>query len=105
MILLKIAFRNMREHRAKTLIVGALVTLGAFVLVAGNSFMDSVKAGQRRTFSENFTGDLIVRAQLRRGVLPDHEPEPERGADAGRLLPTSRRSSPAGKAWRRPCPL
>ena len=63
MILFKIAFRNMREHRAKTLIVGALVTLGAFVLVAGNSFMDSVRAGQRRTFSENFTGDLIVRAR------------------------------------------
>lgn len=62
MIVLKIAFRNMREHRSKTLIVGVLVTLGAFVLVAGNSFMDSVRAGQRRTFSENFTGDLIVRA-------------------------------------------
>ena len=60
MIVLKIAFRNMREHKTKTLIVGVLITLGAFIMVAGNSFMDSVTAGMKSSFSANYTGDVIV---------------------------------------------
>ncbi len=81
MILLRLAFRNMREHRAKTLIVGILVTLGAFTLTAGNSFLDSIRAGQRRTFVESFTGDLIVRAESDEAysltVSPARAPAPE----------------------------
>ncbi len=81
MILLKIAFRNMWEHRAKTLIVGMLVALGAFTLTAGNSFLDSIRSGQRRTFVESFTGDLIVRAESDEAysltVSPDRAPAPE----------------------------
>ncbi|HRY79470.1 MAG TPA: ABC transporter permease [Spirochaetia bacterium] len=81
MILLRLAFRNMREHRAKTLIVGVLVTLGAFTLTAGNSFLDSLRAGQRRTFVESFTGDLIVRAESDEAysltVSPARSPAPE----------------------------
>ncbi len=81
MILLRLAFRNMREHRAKTLIVGILVTLGAFTLTAGNSFLDSLRAGQRRTFVESFTGDLIVRAESDEAysltVSPARSPAPE----------------------------
>ncbi|MCK7471997.1 MAG: hypothetical protein MZU95_15540 [Desulfomicrobium escambiense] len=61
-ILLKIAFLNMWEHRAKTLIVGMLVALGAFTLTAEIPSCDSIRSGQRRTFVESFTGDLIVRA-------------------------------------------
>lgn len=60
MILLKIAYRNMYEHKSKTLIVGILIALGAFVLVAGNSFMDSITAGLKLTYRENYTGDLII---------------------------------------------
>ena len=60
MILFKIAFRNMREHTSKTLIVGILIALGSFILVTGNSFMDSVTSGLKLTYSENYTGDLII---------------------------------------------
>ena len=60
MIILKIAFRNLWEHKAKTLIVGLLIALGAFLLVAGNSLLESIDAGMHRSFSANYTGDLVL---------------------------------------------
>ncbi|MGD9940291.1 MAG: ABC transporter permease [Clostridia bacterium] len=60
MIVLTIAFRNLREHKAKTAIVGLLVAFAITLLVAGNSFMDSVTNGMRASYAENYTGDLIV---------------------------------------------
>ncbi len=61
MILLKIAWRNLREHKTKTLIIGSLIALGIAFLVIGNSVMASVTQGLRASFVENFTGDVIVR--------------------------------------------
>lgn len=61
MILLKIAFRNLREHRTKTLIIGTLIALGITFLVVGSSVMETITKGMRDTYSENFTGDLILR--------------------------------------------
>ena len=45
-----IAFRNLREHRVKSVIVGTITLIGTFVLVVGNSLMDSAAAGVRRSF-------------------------------------------------------
>ena len=56
----RIAFRNLQEHRAKSLIVGTIILIGTFVLVVGNSLMDSAAAGIRRSFIDNFTGDLVL---------------------------------------------
>ena len=56
----RIAIRNLREHRATTLIVGTIILIGAFVLVVGNSLMDSAAAGIRRSFIDNFTGHLVL---------------------------------------------
>lgn len=56
----RIAIRNLREHRAKSLIVGTIILIGTFVLVVGNSLMDSAAAGIRRSFIDNFTGHLVL---------------------------------------------
>ena len=56
----RIAFRNLQEHRAKSLIVGTIILIGTFVLVVGYSLMDSAAAGIRRSFIENFTGHLVL---------------------------------------------
>ncbi len=63
MIILKIAFRNLWEHKAKTLIVGILIALGAFLLVAGNSLLASIDAGMHQSFSANYTGDLVLHGE------------------------------------------
>ncbi len=60
MIVLKIALRNLVEHKAKTAIIGFLIAFAIAFLVVGNSVMDGVKAGMRESYAANFTGDLIV---------------------------------------------
>jgi putative ABC transport system permease protein len=59
-VLVRIAFRNMREHKAKSAIIGVLVALGVVVIVLGNSLMDAAAAGVRKTFIDSFTGDLMI---------------------------------------------
>jgi len=59
-IVWRIAIRNLQEHRAKSLIVGIIILIGTFVLVVGNSLMDSAAAGIRRSFIDNFTGHLVL---------------------------------------------
>ena len=56
----RIALRNLQEHRAKSLIIGTIILIGTFVLVVGNSLMDSAAAGIRRSFIDNFTGHLVL---------------------------------------------
>jgi ABC-type lipoprotein release transport system permease subunit len=59
-VLIKIAFRNLRQHMTKTLIVGVLITLGIAILVVGNSFMDTVKDGIEKNYIENYTGNIFI---------------------------------------------
>lgn len=61
MILLKIAFRNLREHKIKTLIIGSLIALGIAFMIVGNSIMDTITNGLKSTYRENFTSDIIIR--------------------------------------------
>jgi len=65
---LKIALRNLKEHKVKTIIIGTLIAIAITLLVLGNSFMDSVTAGMQRTYSETYTADLIVHAPTDPGI-------------------------------------
>ncbi len=60
-VLWKIAWRNLREHKTKTLIIGVLVALGVSLVVIGNSVLESVTSGMEASYIDNFTGDLIIR--------------------------------------------
>jgi len=59
-ILIKIAFRNLKEHKTKTLIIGILITLGITILVVGNSFLATIKAGIEKNYVENYTGNIFI---------------------------------------------
>jgi putative ABC transport system permease protein len=59
-VLIRLALRNLVAHKAKSLIVGSIIALGVIVLVAGISFMDTAALGLRRSFIENFTGDVMI---------------------------------------------
>lgn len=61
-VLLKIAYRNLREHKTKTLIIGSIIAFGMLVLVVGNSVLDTATAGLEENFTRNFTGHVIVAA-------------------------------------------
>jgi putative ABC transport system permease protein len=59
----KIALRNLVQHKVKTLIVGALITLGILLTFVGNSLFESAAKGVKRGYSENFTGDVMIMGQ------------------------------------------
>ncbi len=58
--ILKIALRNLVQHKVKTLIVGALITLGITLTFVGNSLFESAAQGVKRGYSQNFTGDVMI---------------------------------------------
>ncbi len=59
-IVLLIAWRNLKEHRSKTFIIGILVALGIAVLVIGNSLMETAAMGIERSYVGNYTGHLMI---------------------------------------------
>ena len=59
-VLIRIAIRNLLEHRAKTLIIGIIIALGIVVLIVGNSLMDTAALGIRKGFIDNYTGDVMI---------------------------------------------
>jgi len=59
-VTIRIAFRNLLEHKAKSIIVGSLLALGVLILILGNAFLEASAIGIRRSFTENYTGDIII---------------------------------------------
>ncbi len=59
-VIVRMAFRNLWEHKAKSLIVGSFLALGVFVLIVGNAFLDASQEGVRKSFIANYTGDVFI---------------------------------------------
>ncbi len=59
-VLLRIALRNLVEHKGKTLIIGSIVALAVVVLVVGNAMMDTARTGIERAFINNYTGNIMI---------------------------------------------
>ncbi len=59
-VLLKIALRNLLEHKTKSLIIGMLIMIGITILVVGNSFIDTAAKGIEENYISNYTGNIIV---------------------------------------------
>ena len=59
-LIFKIAYRNLKEHKTKTLIIGTLMALAIMILVVGNSFMETASRGIEKTYIQNFTGDVVI---------------------------------------------
>lgn len=64
-ILFTIAWRNIRQHKVKTTIIGLIMIIGIMVLVVGNSFMDTAASGIERYYIKNYTGHLMITGQTR----------------------------------------
>jgi len=59
-VILRMAIRNIREHRSKSLIISVLLALGALILVVGMAFINASEVGVRATFSDVYTGDIFI---------------------------------------------
>ncbi len=62
-VILRIALRNLKEHKAKSLIIGIIIALGIMVLFIANSMMDTASAGIRKSFIDTYTGDIMISAK------------------------------------------
>ncbi len=60
-MLIRLALRNLMLHRVKTLIIGGMVVLGVFLSFVGTALLDRVSDNLARTFTDQFTGDLLIR--------------------------------------------
>jgi putative ABC transport system permease protein len=59
-VLIRIALRNLLEHKSKSLIIGTIIAVGVLIIVAGNSLVDTAAAGVHSTFIANYTGDVFI---------------------------------------------
>ncbi|MFP4364545.1 MAG: ABC transporter permease [Spirochaetia bacterium] len=59
-VLLRMAIRNLWEHRGKTLIIGIIVAVGVMVLIIGTSFIDTAADGIEKSFIDNYTGHIMI---------------------------------------------
>lgn len=67
-VLVKIAIRNLREHKSKTLIIGIIIAIGITVMLLGNSLMETAARGVRRSFIDNYTGHVMISAKTEGSV-------------------------------------
>ncbi len=62
-VLVKIALRNLSEHKSKTLIIGIIIAIGIMVMLLGNSLTETAARGVRRSFIDNYTGHIMISAK------------------------------------------
>ena len=70
-VLIRIAFRNLREHTSKSIIIGSLIALGVIIIVAGQQPDRHRRAGRARHVHRQLHGG---RLHLRR--LPNRRASP-----------------------------
>jgi putative ABC transport system permease protein len=61
-VTMRLAFRNIKEHRAKSIIIGVFIILGTTIVELGNGFLESVNRGLERDFRAHYTGDIVISA-------------------------------------------
>lgn len=70
-VIFQLALRNLKEHKAKTIIISMFILFGTAIVILGNSFMESVNRGLEKDFRANYTGDIVVSANPPEGTLVD----------------------------------
>lgn len=61
----KLAIRNLKEHKTKTIIISLFFIFGVAIVIMGNSFLESINKGLEKDFRQNYTGDIAI------NVVPD----------------------------------
>lgn len=59
-ILVQVAFRNLFANRWRTIVIGGVVLLGAFLVVVGSSIVESIDTGMRRSIQGSLGGHVQV---------------------------------------------
>ncbi len=60
MLILKIAWRSVLRHKAKSLIIGTILFLGAFIMTIGDATVIGMRRGVEENIVRSFTGHIIL---------------------------------------------
>ncbi len=60
MLIFKIAWRNIKRHKGKSLVVAFIILLGAFIMTAGNATVIGMERGLEKNLVKRVTGDIIL---------------------------------------------
>lgn len=59
-LMLTIAWRNILRHRGKSLVIGVILFLGAFLMTIGNGIIAGMNEGIKKHIVEGFMGDIVL---------------------------------------------
>lgn len=59
-LLIKIAWRNIMRHRGKSLVIGAILFVGALLMTMGNGVISGMDKGLQKNIVSGFTGDIVL---------------------------------------------
>src|SRR5208283_99461 len=60
MFILKIAWRSLLRHKAKSIIIGTILFLGALIMTLGNATAIGMRRGVEENMVKSFTGHIIL---------------------------------------------
>jgi ABC-type lipoprotein release transport system permease subunit len=64
MLILKIAWRSLLRHRAKSIIIGTILFLAAFIMTLGDATAIGMRRGVEENIVRSFTGHIILVSDL-----------------------------------------
>lgn len=90
MFTLNFAFKNIISRKSSLVII-LFIAFSIAVLVMANAVFDGTKSGIEKTFSQNFTGDIVIRpkAQFPMSLFGDETPVTGNLSELPQLIPYS----------------
>lgn len=67
----RLAIRNLKEHKTKTVIISCFFIFGVAIVILGNSFLESINRGLEKDFRANYTGDVVIGTVSKKGEIND----------------------------------
>ncbi len=58
--MLKIAWRNILRHKGKSLVIGVILFIGAFLMTVGNGIITGMDYGVKKNIVNSFMGDIVI---------------------------------------------
>lgn len=59
-LIFKIAWRNIWRHKGKSIIIGIILFIGAFLMTLGNAVISGMDYGMEKNIVNMFTGDIVI---------------------------------------------
>lgn len=59
-MIFKIAWRNILRHKGKSIVIGIILFLGAFLMTLGNGVISGMEEGLKKNIVNTFTGNIVI---------------------------------------------